>query len=1101
MLRIIRVSITFTLLFIYSDGFTQVELRNITPLSPNAAEIAKYGETPVDYFTGTAGIGIPLYTVVSGDLKLPLSLSYHSGGNKVESIASWVGLAWSLGSVPSISRSVNGIPDENGFFNKYAGKTVKQLQEEGLETQEERWKNYLSEVRARTADSEPDVFSFNINGKSGKFYYNQELQKFVVSPFANIQITYDITGFTIVSDDGTKYIFSNTETSTTQGTTATPPVTTTWMITSIQNATGTDVINFSYNIESTVTQGLASETRFQYASGNPCMPTPQDVLAGMVTTGMATQRLDQITFRGGYVKFLTYSNEREDLLGGHALEAMKVFSDQGKLIKHFAFSYKYLAGGNANTFLTNKWMLLTGVKEMSVNDNSFLAHSFLYNEYSVPESRTSRSQDYWGYHNGLYNSTLIPTTTLYTATGQPIQLPGADRSVSPGYVQFGMLKSIYYPTGGHDEFDYESNRVSGYEAPPPYIVRGAAIEGNDGSTPEPEYPTHKELSMTFTIANGDIFSGSTPGVFVKIDCDGLGTPQPNVYLRGTSSNNSSIFFTISGNIPSYFLPDGDYEVVATFNQNPPQYQNFYCQVSWREKNTAPPQLVYSYVGGLRVKEIRTYDGTNPTPVTKKFLYVNDLNSGEESGSIFGSNKFDYKDFITVTRSDNEFCISQWARVKSYSNQMQVTHSGSYVGYKKVFVQSSSPQQTGYTSYAYTFEKDWEQNDFPYPPPISTESFRGQLKDQEDYVYDNGSYKLVRHISNTYQNVIKDEQSVYALKTDPDVLADFSTNPLQNIPAFSNYELLPTWSALSETSEKVYDKSGVNYIETIKSYTYDDVRHQLTETSSINSDAKVRKSVNYYPYDLTLTGDEETARNWMLAKNVINVPLKMDVSVDNSLVSSTKTGFRNFDGNNLVQPSHISIKYQNNNLSKSVYFDNYNSNGKLLQQHKENDILQTYYWGYNNTYPIAQVINASSTDVYYTSFEEGNGNSADNDCKTGRKSKTDGLNTTVTALTNGTYVLSYWQKNGNAWVLQKGQVTVSGNSYSINLTGQIDEVRLYPVKAQMITFTFDPLIGMTMQCDVNDRLTCYEYDGFGRLAVVKDQDGNIIKTVDYHHRNN
>ena len=38
----------------------------------------------------------------------------------MESVASWVGLGWSVGSIPSISRSVRGIPDESGgYFDKY----------------------------------------------------------------------------------------------------------------------------------------------------------------------------------------------------------------------------------------------------------------------------------------------------------------------------------------------------------------------------------------------------------------------------------------------------------------------------------------------------------------------------------------------------------------------------------------------------------------------------------------------------------------------------------------------------------------------------------------------------------------------------------------------------------------------------------------------------------------------------------------------------------------------------------------------------------------------------------------------------------------------
>ncbi|HEY1202051.1 MAG TPA: hypothetical protein VGE79_13760, partial [Niastella sp.] len=66
-------------------------------------------------------------------------------------------------------------------------------------------------------------------------------------------------------------------------------------------------------------------------------------------------------------------------------------------------------------------------------------------------------------------------------------------------------------------------------------------------------------------------------------------------------------------------------------------------------------------------------------------------------------------------------------------------------------------------------------------------------------------------------------------------------------------------------------------------------------------------------------------------------------------------------------------------------------------------------------------------------------------------------------------------------------------------GLIDELRLYPADAQMTTFTYAPLIGATSNCSSNNAITYYEYDALGRLQVTKDQDGNIIKTIEYHYQ--
>jgi YD repeat-containing protein len=51
---------------------------------------------------------------------------------------------------------------------------------------------------------------------------------------------------------------------------------------------------------------------------------------------------------------------------------------------------------------------------------------------------------------------------------------------------------------------------------------------------------------------------------------------------------------------------------------------------------------------------------------------------------------------------------------------------------------------------------------------------------------------------------------------------------------------------------------------------------------------------------------------------------------------------------------------------------------------------------------------------------------------------------------------------------------------------------------MTTYTYEPLIGMTSQCDPNSRITYYDYDPFGRLMLVKDQDGNILKKYCYNY---
>jgi YD repeat-containing protein len=122
----------------------------------------------------------------------------------------------------------------------------------------------------------------------------------------------------------------------------------------------------------------------------------------------------------------------------------------------------------------------------------------------------------------------------------------------------------------------------------------------------------------------------------------------------------------------------------------------------------------------------------------------------------------------------------------------------------------------------------------------------------------------------------------------------------------------------------------------------------------------------------------------------------------------------------------------------------------------------------------------------------------------------------------TYVVSYWSNTGSSYSVtgsmgftQGKTIAINGGSWtyfehtvtgtptvsvsSASGTGNIDELRLYPQGSQMTTYTYSPLMGMTSQCDVDSRVTYYTYDALGRLRYIRDQDGNIIKTYQYHYQ--
>ncbi|HEY6505034.1 MAG TPA: hypothetical protein VIZ28_13745 [Chitinophagaceae bacterium] len=302
----------------------------------------------------------------------------------------------------------------------------------------------------------------------------------------------------------------------------------------------------------------------------------------------------------------------------------------------------------------------------------------------------------------------------------------------------------------------------------------------------------------------------------------------------------------------------------------------------------------------------------------------------------------------------------------------------------------------------------------------------------------------------------------------------------------------------------YDGNG-NSITSTRNTSYASPYHLFaTNISSVNSKGENRSATLKYPHDFTGIAVYDA----MISKNMISpVVEQLNYKNTSSFLQSTKTNYNYWysnawgvvNSNSLIVPQTVEEKILTNAAEVKIRYHSYDDKGNPLTVSKENDIKNSYIWGYNKQYPIAQVVNSEAKDIFHTSFEEGDGNSVAGDCKTGNKSKTNAFSQSLSNLTNGNYILSYWQKSGSTWSLQTNTAVVTNGTYTINLSGQIDEVRFYPEKAMMTTYTYAPLIGMTSQCDANNRITYYEYDSFGRLKLIKDQDGNILKTFEYKYQ--
>jgi|GEM_PF-2656992 len=268
--------------------------------SPNAAALGKFSDIPINYNNGLPQINLPIVTVKEGELQLPIALQYHPAGVKVEEVASWVGLGWSLSAGGVINRQVIGGPDEsyagNGgqkgqipttaYFNTrtgyYADKGFRAFlpllvcSPPSLVTninQGTRLGNEFLAAALGIKDTEPDLFTFNVAGYTGKFYFDT-LQRVHLIPQQDVQIEVDFnnnsrqfTTWRLITPDGIRYHFgeNNTyETSRTGAGSQAYPLSvaelrSSWLLTRVESADRQRNIYLSYLPEETAVRNVAPE--------------------------------------------------------------------------------------------------------------------------------------------------------------------------------------------------------------------------------------------------------------------------------------------------------------------------------------------------------------------------------------------------------------------------------------------------------------------------------------------------------------------------------------------------------------------------------------------------------------------------------------------------------------------------------------------------------------------------------------------------------------------------------------------------------------------------------------------------------------------------
>ena len=1104
-------------------------------MTPEASDLGKYGTYSVNYYTGIPGIQIPLYEVKETDMSVPISLSYTGSGCIPNKNAGIAGMDWNINAGGAITRVVNGVPDEK-YNSSYESANTNlgfiYAQQHGYQHYSKeyiRTVQYISDITAPVYNLDyeylPDVFSFNFLGHSGKFFmdnsgvirvagdrdYTVSLTNFTQQYDFSISISaltgslYDLntkmfSQILLKSDDGYQFYFggafNSVEISFSCPYYGVPDpksgVINAWYLTKVISPDG-NVITFNYETY-TDDDLYVIKNLFNSYSG-AWLTKPADFLElkyyrsqqvssiyrhnnsynlGPITTNtfylayasiIKRAYLKEIESRTQTVSFL-YSEKDLNTKFYYPDDYMKVSTATGSetdirpsewLRSRYSLKLDKITvadktvndaeGGGKRaynfeyTYYSHR-LFLTG---LTVNTDG-PHYSFSYAGASELPSPLSCGVDQWGYYNGHdeNGTTLIgiPAVALSeyvcdlsgSVSGSPNRLPSAD-------CLKGMLNTITYPTGGQTTFTYEQNTYS------------------------------------------------------------------KILQRKTSAGITPAWETVSGT-----------------------------------------------AGGARIKQIANTPGT-----TTAYKYITDynLNPNNPSSGILSDNGIFYMHYNSVQYDGIVYGNSTETIYRLADNNIAAAASYSEppITYKEVV--EITGNGNGYTKYTFTNHATNPDNynlgndSYKISPEYSTTNFNNQMlrlfhySSKEDErgkplrteIYSN-SGSIVKSIDYTYNtSTTKEDNNVTASWCPYSLGPNWQGKYVNVVQSFALYYYQ---NNLTKTIEKDYGSNSSTPVTKTTTIKYkSDISNRVLERTIDEASGNTLLYKYFYPDDYSGVQPYQT----MITKNMLSPVIEeQEYEVAGSATTflhSSKTNYGFFSGNTLIKPGSVQTKVGTGNYNTRIVYNDYDQYGNLISYSKaQQNINQSLIWDYGRSRLVATVANATYGQVSYTSFETNEVNSGTDYTRwyfTGtpvilyttapagiRVYPLYGKNITRTNLTaSKTYKVSYWSNQSSACTITgtvgsatKGETITMGTTdwtyYEHTITGvssitisstatdaRIDELRLYPSDAQMTTYTYDALFGITSQFDVNNKSIYYEYDDLGRLKLIRDQDKNILKKLCYN----
>lgn len=883
--------------------------------SPTASNLGLYGEIPVSEYTGTPNISIPLYEFKTKSFTIPVTLSYHPSGIRPELHPGPTGLGWTLLTGGAITREVRGVPDENDsngtinlvghgyLLNKNGWLAQPNWKPFSCSTSEEFNKRYFS----TGIEIEPDEFSFNFFGISGKFYFDQTgsirvqsdrpltvsfnpndyLEMWELDFDNRISMHRSIKEFVITDERGNRYYFGGKDAveisdpiwygTANYATNLNKMSVTSWFITKAESADGQDVISFEYE-------------------------------------------------RGPFISQLYKWNDNS---------LLRSTDDMGNLIQIW----------NSMSGYDNNGSFISPVYLRSIQSTNGTVLSLFYSESKELEYPDKE------YHAILEQNGAHPTFDRFPWLSKTAQIPRLNSAVPPAPVgpknpldNIRWLKcdvvAIRQESASQIktvEFHYNNNPSERL------FLDSLTIKGETQGKDNPYDKSVPSYGYSFKYKNRHLMRPYLENI---TDHWGFDNGQKYGMYFNPSFREPNATYTQNGILSSIQYPTGG---VTTF-----EYESHDYAKVVDSKDRRFVSLEQGVGGGVRIRKITSDDGKGGG-FTKEYFYRNSPTATVSSGVLNATPE--YRFVIDVSGSEGRYQLYNLRNTPIVP--LTQWNNGIPVAYTDVCVkQTGNGLDNGYIYYTFTnhdnghedevmVEGQYNRRSFPQNPANSRSFERGKLMEEQQY---NAAGKLVYEKETTWNR--------YGSQGEDNVRATLVEVKGSKVLYFSLacylnyvYKFLPATQV-----ETVFDTNGSNPVTKTTTYTYNS--QMLLSAEETTTSKGIRKVAYKYPSDFVTTEPYKT----MVAKHILSPIVEKSLYQDNVFLQKELTRYKKWKSTFFApQMYQTQTKMQTEPDTHIEYlsYDKYGNPVAVLINGAESVV---YLWSYGGQYLIAEIRNATLREV-------------------------------------------------------------------------------------------------------------------------------------------